>query len=136
MRWLPLLILVAIALAGLRVYLSSRRRRATRREDWDAKLIRQLRDQGLDPFAAHDVDFFFDMPNHGAARAASEKLKADGYSTDMQTHSDADSERISLHARKSMRLVAVEITALSERFKVLAEGLGGRYDGWTVRRGA
>jgi hypothetical protein len=136
MRWLPLLILVAIALAGLRVYLSSRRRQATRREDWDAKLIRQLRDQGLDPFAPHEVDFFFDLPNHGAARAVSEQLKADGFSTDMQPHSDADRERISLHARKSMRLVAEEVTALSERFKSLAEGLGGHYDGWTVRRGA
>jgi regulator of RNase E activity RraB len=136
MRWLPLLILVAIALAGLRIYLTSRRRKLTRREDWDAKLIRQLRDQGLDPFATHEVDFFFDLPNHTVARAASEKLKADGFSTDMHAHSDSDSERISLHARKSMRLVTEEITALSERFKTLAEGLGGRYDGWTVRRGA
>jgi hypothetical protein len=66
----------------------------------------------------------------------SEKLKAEGYATDMQTHSDSDSERISLHARKSMRLVAVEVTELSERFKALAESLGGHYDGWTVRRGA
>jgi regulator of ribonuclease activity B len=136
MRWLPLLILVAIALVGLRVYLTSRRRRASRREDWDAKLIRQLRDQGLDPFAAHDVDFFFDLPNHGAARSVSEKLKTEGFATDMQPHSEDDSERISLHARKSMRLVAEEVTALSERFKALAEGLGGHYDGWTVRRGA
>jgi hypothetical protein len=30
----------------------------------------------------------------------------------------------------------VEVTALSERFKALAESLGGHYDGWTVRRGA
>ncbi|HJS21150.1 MAG TPA: ribonuclease E inhibitor RraB [Steroidobacteraceae bacterium] len=136
MRWLPLLILLVIAVAGLRVYLTARRRKATRREDWDAKLIRQLREQGLDPFAAHEVDFFFDLPNHGAARAVSEKLKTEGFSTDMSAHSDSDSERISLHARKSMRLVTEEVTALSERFKSLAEGLGGRYDGWTVRRGA
>jgi hypothetical protein len=136
MRWLPLLILVAIALVALRIFLTSRRRQATRREDWDAKLIRQLRDQGLDPFAAHEVDFFFDLPNHGAARAVSETLKGEGFSTDMHAHSDADRERISLHARKSMRLVTEEITALSHRFKALAEGLGGHYDGWTVRRGA
>jgi regulator of RNase E activity RraB len=136
MRWLPLLILVAIALAGLRVYLTARRRRAARREDWDAKLIRQLREQGLDPFAAHEVDFFFDLPNHSAARAVSEKLKAEGYATDMHAHSEEDSERISLHARKSMRLLAEEVTALSERFKALAEECGGHYDGWTVRRGA
>ena len=136
MRWLPLLILLAIALIGLRVFLSARRRQATRREDWDAKLIRQLREQGLDPFAPHEVDFFFDLPNHTAARAVSEKLKAEGFSTDLQAHSDEDSERISLHARKAMRLVTEEITALSQRFKVLAEGLGGHYDGWTVRRGA
>ena len=136
MRWLPLLILVAIALVGLRVFLTSRRRKATRREDWDTKLIRQLREQGLDPFAAHEVDFFFDLPNHGAARVVSEKLKSEGFSTDMQGHSDEDRERISLHARKSMRLVAEEITALSERFKALAEELGGHYDGWIVRRGA
>jgi hypothetical protein len=118
------------------VYLTSRRRRAARREDWDAKLIRQLREQGLDPFAAHEVDFFFDLPNHSAARSVSEKLKAEGFATDMQPHSEDDSERISLHARKSMRLVTEEVTALSERFKTLAEGLGGHYDGWTVRRGA
>jgi hypothetical protein len=82
------------------------------------------------------VDFFFDLPNHSAARAVSEKLKAEGYATDMHAHSEEDSERISLHARKSMRLVAEEVTALSERFKALAEERGGHYDGWTVRRGA
>lgn len=136
MRWLPLLILVAIALAGLRFFLSARRRQATRRENWDAKLIRQFREQGLDPFSPHEIDFFFDLPNHGAARAVSEKLKAEGFSTDMQAHSDDDRERISLHARKSMRLVTEEITALSERFRALAEQLDGHYDGWTVRRGA
>jgi regulator of RNase E activity RraB len=35
-----------------------------------------------------------------------------------------------------MRLLAEEVTALSERFKALAEECGGHYDGWTVRRGA
>ena len=65
-----------------------------------------------------------------------EKLKAEGFATDMQPHSDDDRERISLHARKSMRLVAEEVSALTERFKALARELGGHYDGWTVRRGA
>lgn len=136
MKWLPLLILVAIALVGLRVFLSTRRRRLTRREDWDAKLIRQLRERGLDPFSPHELDFFFDLPNHGAARAVSEQLKAEGFATDMNSHSEEDRERISLHARKSMRLAVDEITALSNRFKTLAEQLGGHYDGWIVRRGS
>ena len=35
-----------------------------------------------------------------------------------------------------LRLVAEEVSALTERFKALARELGGHYDGWTVRRGA
>jgi hypothetical protein len=59
MRWLPLLILVAIALALLRVYLTSRRRRAARPADWAAKRKTQQRAQGRDTVAAPDVDLFF-----------------------------------------------------------------------------
>lgn len=134
MRWLLILILVGIALAILRVLVIAGRQRAARLEAWDAKLIRQMREKGLDPFRAHELDFFFDLPNQTAAASAAHRLEAEGFAIDTHPLGDAGSERVSLHARKSMRLVLDEVTAHSRRFTTLAEELGGRYDGWTVQR--
>lgn len=134
MKFLPVLILVLAVLAAARIFLTLRRRRRERPETFDAKIIRQLRDRGLDPFRAHELDFFFVLPTPAAAQSTAQKLEADGFTTDSRPLNDEDGERISLHARKPMRLIVDEMTALSTRLAALARESGGRYDGWTVLR--
>ena len=134
-KWLLTLILAALALAALRIYLTMRRRRAERREDFDAKLIRQLREKGLDPFQPHELDFFMALPDEASAQMVSQQLAAEGFIIDVHPMKGAGSG-VSLHARKSMRLSVEEISTLSTRFAALAQQLGGHYDGWIVRRGS
>ncbi|HKE44931.1 MAG TPA: ribonuclease E inhibitor RraB [Steroidobacteraceae bacterium] len=135
MKWLVTLIAAALALAALRVYLTLRRRRAERREDFDARLIRQLREKGLDPFQPHELDFFFALPDETVAQGIARQLEAEGFATDMHPMREAG-EGVSLHARKALRLSIEEVSALSARFAALARQNGGRYDGWIVRRGS
>jgi hypothetical protein len=133
-KWLLTLILAAVALAALRIYLTMRRRRAERREDFDAKLIRQLREKGLDPFQPHELDFFMALPDEASAQTVSQQLAVEGFVTDVHAMKGAGSG-VSLHARKAMRLSVEEISTLSKRFTALAQQFGGHYDGWIVRRG-
>jgi len=133
-KFLPLLILIVLALAAARIFLTMRRRKLERPVTFDAKIIRQLRDRGLDPFRAHELDFFFVLPNQAAAQSTAQKLEADGFTTDSRPLNDEEGERISLHARKSMRLIVDDMTALSTRLAAMARESGGRYDGWTVLR--
>ena len=134
-KWLLTLILAAVALAALRVYLTMRRRRAERREDFDAKLIRQLREKGVDPFQPHELDFFLALPDEATAQSVSQQLGAEGFAIDTHPMKEGTGPGVSLHACKSMRLSIDEIGALSKRFTALAQQLGGHYDGWIVRRG-
>lgn len=135
MNWLLTLILAAVALAALRVYLTMRRRRVERRENFDAKLIRQLREKGLDPFQPHELDFFLALPNEASAQTVSQQLGAEGFVTDIHPMKEGAGPGVSLHARKAMRLSVEEVSTLSKRFTELAQQLGGHYDGWIVRRG-
>ena len=135
MKALLLLILAALALAALRIYLTMRRRRAERRESFDAKLIRQLREKGVDPFQPHELDFFFALPNEAAAQSVARQLEPEGFVTDSHPMKDALTG-VSLHARKALRLSIEDISALSARFTAVAQQHGGRYDGWMVRRGS
>src|SRR5262245_43918168 len=113
-----------------------RRRRAERREDFDAKLIRQLRERGLDPFQPHELDFFLALPDQASAQTVSQQLAAEGFATDTHPMKEGEGPGVSVHARKSMRLSVEEISTLSRRFAALAQQLGGHYDGWIVRRGS
>jgi hypothetical protein len=112
-----------------------RRRRAERRENFDAKLIRQLREKGLDPFQPHELDFFFALPDAAAAQRIAHQLETEGFTTDTHAMKENVGQGVSLHARKSMRLSVDEISTLSARFTALAQQSGGRYDGWIVQRG-
>jgi hypothetical protein len=132
---LLLLILAAVTVAALRIYLTMRRRRAERHESFDERLIRQLREKGLDPFQPHELDFFFALPDDAAAQSVARQLEPEGFVTDSHPMKD-EIKGVSLHARKAMRLSVEDISALSNRFAAVAQQHGGRYDGWMVRRGS
>jgi hypothetical protein len=131
--WWILLVIAALVFAAVKIVIPLRRLRAQQRlPKWDEQKIRQLRDQGLDPFVLHELDFFFEVPDEGAAREIARALEQEGFATDIRALAADAGGHLSLHARKHMRLVVDEVSALSTRFTALATGRGGRYDGWIV----
>jgi hypothetical protein len=133
MLWL-LILFVCVALAVLvRIYFSLRKvRAASMRDDWDAQQISHLRTLGSDPFQAHDVDFFFGLPNEAACEAVRKQLELEGFAVDVKPVAQAVDQLFSLHASRSMRLSVPDMQALSRRFGALAGTHGGRYDGWAA----
>jgi hypothetical protein len=132
MNWI-LIALVAAGLAALvRIYFSLQRFRRARADDWDAKMIERVRSQGLDPFKAHDVDFFFALPDTASCAAVRTELVADGYDVDVKAVADSSDHPFSLHASKALRLAVPDMQEKSRRFKQLAEVHRGRYDGWAA----
>src|SRR5471032_2461677 len=128
MNWV-LIALVAAGLAALvRIYFSLQRFRRARADDWDAKMIERVRSQGIDPFKAHDVDFFFALPDAASCDALQGALAAEGFEVDIKPVSDSTAHPFSLHASKALRLAVPEMQEKSRRFKLLAEANRDRYD--------
>jgi hypothetical protein len=129
-------ILIALAAAGLaalvRIYFSLQKLRGDRADDWDAKMIERVRSQGADPFKAHEVDFFFALPDTASCDGLRNVLVADGYAVDIKPVADSSAHPFSLHASKALRLAVPEMQEKSRRFKELAEAHRGRYDGWAA----
>ncbi|HEY5101599.1 MAG TPA: ribonuclease E inhibitor RraB [Steroidobacteraceae bacterium] len=129
-------ILVALAAAGIaalvRIYFSLQRFRRARADDWDAKMIERVRSQGVDPFKAHAVDFFFALPDAASCDAVRAQLVAEGYDVDVKTVTESSDQPFSLHASKALRLAVPDMQEKSRRFKQLAEVNRGRYDGWAA----
>jgi len=132
MNWI-LIALVAAGLAALvRIYFSLQRFRRARADDWDTKMIERVRSQGVDPFRAHDVDFFFALPDAASCDAVRSALLVDGYDVDVKTVAESSDHPFSLHASKALRLAVPDMQEKSRRFKLLAEMHRGRYDGWAA----
>jgi regulator of RNase E activity RraB len=132
MNWI-LIALVAAGLAALvRIYFSLQKFRRVRADDWDAKMVERVRSQGIDPFKAHEVDFFFALPDTASCEAVRSVLVADGYEVDVKAVTDSSDHPFSLHASKALRLAVPDMQEQSRRFKQLAETHRGRYDGWAA----
>lgn len=127
-------LLVAVALfSALRIVSQFRGlSRKRKKVDWDEQFIQQLRKAGVNTFEEQPVDFFFTLPTHQACEQLAALLRPDGYSVDIKH--DAETNIISLHAQRSMRLVIPEMQAITLRFNQLAEQFGGKYDNWAVAR--
>ena len=130
----PLFILLLIAALGVivvRVYFKLRAARNTRPESWDAKMIERLRQQGYVPFREYRVDFFLALPNEAACQAVRARLEPE-FSVDMKPLENDPEHGLSLHASKSMRLIAQDMHDISRRMAGLAAEFQGRYDGWAA----
>jgi 2-(1,2-epoxy-1,2-dihydrophenyl)acetyl-CoA isomerase len=132
MNWVMLLFIVAGAVVVARIFFKLRDLRNQKPDDWDARAVDRLRKQGSDPFKAHEVDFFFALPDENACRAVNVQLEREGYAVDIKAAPETPDLAFSLHARKEMRLSVPDMQALSRRFKELATTHGGRYDGWAA----
>ena len=126
------LLVLAALVAVARVYFTVRRASAQRKEDWDERLVKNLRAQGGDLFRPYEVDFFFDLPDQSACEQLGSVLKAREFAVDYR-QVDADrGDRYTLHAFKSLRISVPDMQALTLEFKELALRHAGRYDGWAA----
>jgi hypothetical protein len=98
-------------------------------DNWDTKLVTELRKRGQDPFQPHDVNFFFALPDEPACTAINQQLESEGFTVDVKAV-PGNEFPFSLSATRNMRVDAPEMKAHSRRFRELAKAHNGRYDGW------
>jgi hypothetical protein len=126
------LLVGAAAVAVLRIYFTVRKLRAQQADDWDEKLVKNLRAQGGDPFSPYEVDFFFDLPDEAACEKVAALLRTRDYAIDYRRVEPDRGDRFTLHALKSVRVSVPEMQALTRELSALAVHHGGRYDGWAT----
>jgi len=131
MQWVYLLLVLAALLALTRILLALRKARAqTTHDDWDARLVKNLRAAGGNSFTPYEVDFFFGVPDEVAVAALRASLEPEGFAIDTRIMSGEGASGYSLHARKYLRISVTEMQGFSQRFRALAQQYGGYYDGW------
>jgi hypothetical protein len=130
-KWFVVFVLLAAAVVVARFIQSVRKGRAVHGQDFDTKLISQLRAKGMDPFKDHDVDFFFALPDEAASAAVNKLLESKGFRVDVKAVPENTEYPLSVHGSKTMRLNAEEMRELSRQFRELAAANRGRYDGWS-----
>jgi hypothetical protein len=130
MQWLLLLLVVLAGAAVIfRFYTTMKKGKEVHGQDWDTKLIAELRKRGQDPFQPHDVNFFFALPDEPACTAINRQLESEGFQVDVKAV-PGNEFPYSLSATRNMRIHAPEMKELSRRFAELAKTHRGRYDGW------
>ena len=135
MNWVFTLLVVAALLAAVRIYVGVRRNRASVQDDWDERLVQNLRAAGGNAFTPYEVDFFFNLPDQAACAALSGVLEPEGFVIDTRVMGGEGASGFSLHARKSVRVSVTEMQDYSKRFRALAGQYGGHYDGWRTDPG-
>jgi Regulator of ribonuclease activity B len=131
MQWVYVVLVLIALLAVVRVLLALRKARAqSTHDDWDERLVKNLRAAGGNPFTPYEVDFFFSVPDEAAVASLRGTLESDGFAIDTRIMSAEGASGYSLHARKHLRISVTEMQEFSKRFRALAEQYGGYYDGW------
>jgi hypothetical protein len=129
--WFIVFVLLVAAVVIWRFIQSLRKGREQHGQDFDAKLISQLRARGMDPFKDHEVDFFFALPDETASAAVNKHLETQGFRVDVKAVPDNTEYPFSVHASRTMRVHAEEMRELTRQFRELATLNRGRYDGWS-----
>lgn len=130
MDLLYLFLLAGAAIAVWRIVTQVRRGTRRPQDDWDQRMIENLRRSGINPFQPMEVDFFVAMPSLEAANTLAQTLQSEGYAVDIREMPDSADQTHSVHALKTMQLHIEAVRAVSSRLTELAEASGGRYDGW------
>jgi hypothetical protein len=126
------LLVLAALVAVVRVYFTVRRASQSKTEDWDERLVKNLRTQGGDPFSPYAVDYFFDLPDAGACDQVAALLGPRGFTVDFRRVDPERGDRYTLHALKSQRISVPDMQATTREFTALALRHNGRYDGWAT----
>lgn len=135
MIWVLLLLVVAALLAAVRIYVGIRRGRGAAHDDWDERLVQNLRAAGGNAFTPYEVDFFFNLPDEATCKALGDTLGREGFAVDTRVMGGEGASGFSLHASKAVRVSVSEMQDYSKRFRALAEQHGGHYDGWMTDPG-
>jgi hypothetical protein len=131
MQWVYVLLVLAALVALTRILQALRKARAqSTSDDWDARLVKNLRAAGGNSFTPYEVDFFFGVPDETAVAALRSSLEPEGFAIDTRAMSGEGASGYSLHARKHLRISVSEMQDFSQRFRTLAQQYGGHYDGW------
>ena len=126
------LLVLAAVVAVLRVFVTIRKLRSQQDNDWDERLVKNLRAQGGDPFKPYEVDFFFDLPDQAACEAVARLLRTRDFAVDFRRVDPDRGDTFTLHGLKSMRVSVPDMQALTLELSALAVHHGGRYDGWAA----
>ncbi len=132
MSVMNVLLVLAGAIAAYRIVIIVRKARSDQPDDWDERLVKNLRAQGGDPFSPYEVDFFFDLPDAAACQQVSAALQVEAYSVDYRQLEPDLGVSYTLHARKQIRVSVPDMQGLTRSFRALAAQHGGRYDGWVT----
>src|ERR1700690_360873 len=130
MTYVYVLLVLGALLAIARIAIALRRARGQGQQDWDARLVQNLRAAGGNAFTPYEVDFFFNLPDEAACGALRTTLESEGFAIDARAATGEAASGFSLHARKNLRVSVTEMQEPSRRFRLLAEQFGGHYDGW------
>ena len=130
MRWTLVILIGTAALTGARIVYTLYKARGAQRDDWDARLVQNLRAAGGNAFTPYEVDFFFNLPTEEACAALRGVIEPEGFTFDQRLMGGEAASGYSLHARKRLRISVSEMQDYSQRFRLLAEQHGGHYDGW------
>jgi Regulator of ribonuclease activity B len=133
--WIFLLLVAAALLAAVRIYVGVRRSRGSAHDDWDERLVQNLRAAGGNAFTPYEVDFFFNLPDEPSCTTLRAVLEPEGFAIDTRVMGGEGASGFSLHARKPVRVSVTEMQDYSKRFRALAEQHGGHYDGWMTDPG-
>lgn len=135
MHWVYLILIAAALLAAARITTGVLRNRSRAQDDWDARLVQNLRAAGGNSFSPYEVDFFFNLPDETACTAIRGTLEAEGFAIDVRAMGGEGASGLSLHAHKLIRVSVSEMQDYSKRFRALAEQHAGHYDGWMTDPG-
>jgi hypothetical protein len=131
MTWLLTLLVMAALLAVVRIAMAVRKGHR-HQDDWDEHLVKNLRAQGGNAFTPYEIDFFFNLPDENSCGTLRGMLEPEGFSVEVRPMRGEAATGFSLHATKKLRVSVDEMKSFSQRFRALAEQLGGHYDGWTT----
>ena len=131
-RYSWVFLLIGAGVIVWRLWMSWKRIQAAGKvDDWDTKLVRELRARGMDPFKDYPVDFFMGLPDEAACTAVNQQLESEGYRVDIRAVPDSSQYPFSLHAVKNVRVNVEHMRELSRQFAAMAQANRGRYDGWS-----
>jgi hypothetical protein len=97
----------------------------------DQQVLDQLREAGSDLSKPHDLEFFLYFPNQEAAGIAAERIitsGAGGFTAEVKQAPQGDAWMC--YVTRKMVPEGAKIALIGERFRTLAQELGGEYDGW------
>jgi regulator of RNase E activity RraB len=96
----------------------------------DQKVLDQLREAGSDLSKPHDLEFFLLFSTSEAASKAAETIKAGGAGFSAEVKRSPQGDIWMCYVTRKMVPEGPKIVLIGERFKALAQELGGEYDGW------